>query len=64
MQLDVMTVEQLSVYLQIAQSTLLELAQVGKVPGLKMGKDCQNKRVVIDRWIEDQPGARLDELPF
>lgn len=35
---DVMTVGQLSAYLQIAKSSLYKLAQEGKVPGQTVGK--------------------------
>lgn len=49
-----MTVEQLSVYLQIAKSTLYKLAQEGKVPGQKVGKHWRFKKDAIDRWLEEK----------
>jgi len=49
---DVMTVEQLSAYLQIAKSTLYKLAQEGKVPGQKVGKHWRFSKDAIDRWLE------------
>lgn len=52
---DVMTVEQLSAYLQIAKSTLYKLAQEGRVPGQKVGKHWRFKKDAIDRWLEAQP---------
>jgi len=50
---DVMTVEQLSAYLQIAKSTLYKLAQEGKVPGQKVGKHWRFRKDAIDRWLEE-----------
>jgi excisionase family DNA binding protein len=56
---DVMTIEQLSVYLQIAKSTLYKLAQEGKVPGQKVGKHWRFRKDAIDRWLDESP----KELP-
>lgn len=52
---DVMTVEQLSAYLQIAKSSLYKLAQEGKLPGQKVGKHWRFRKDAIDRWLEDHP---------
>ena len=49
---DVMTVEQLCIYLQIAKSTLYKLAQEGKIPGQKVGKHWRFRKDAIDRWLE------------
>ena len=51
---DVMTVEQLAAYLQIAKSTLYKLAQEGKVPGQKVGKHWRFRKDTIDRWLDEQ----------
>jgi len=48
---DVMTVEQLAAYLQIAKSTLYKLAQEGKVPGQKVGKHWRFSKAAIDEWL-------------
>jgi excisionase family DNA binding protein len=55
---DVMTIDQLAAYLQIAKSSLYKLAQEGKVPGQKVGKHWRFKKDAIDRWLEDQPEGR------
>ena len=52
---DVMTIEQLSAYLQIAKSTLYKLAQEGKVPGQKVGKHWRFSRDAIDEWLKTNP---------
>ncbi|HED53820.1 MAG TPA: DNA-binding protein [Phycisphaerales bacterium] len=50
---DVMTIDQLSEYLQIAKSTLYKLAQEGKVPGQKVGKHWRFHKDAIDTWIKN-----------
>lgn len=50
---EVMTVDQLAAYLQIAKSSLYKLAQEGKLPGQKVGKHWRFKKDAIDRWLED-----------
>ncbi|MEQ9094942.1 MAG: helix-turn-helix domain-containing protein [Phycisphaerales bacterium] len=48
---DVMTVEQLAAYLQLAKSTLYKLAQEGKIPGQKVGKHWRFSKAAIDNWL-------------
>lgn len=50
---DVMTVEQLSAYLQIAKSTLYKLAQEGRLPGQKVGRHWRFRKQAIDRWLDE-----------
>jgi len=47
-----MTTEQLSVYLQVAKSTLYKLAQEGKLPGQKVGRHWRFRKEAVDRWLE------------
>lgn len=58
---DVMTVEQLAAYLQIAKSTLYKLAQEGKSPGQKVGKHWRFRKDTIDRWLDEQEEARAGD---
>lgn len=50
----VMTIDELAEYLQIAKSTLYKLAQEGKVPGQKVGKHWRFRKEAIDRWLDDR----------
>jgi len=50
----VMTIDELSVYLKIAKSTLYKLAQHGKLPGQKVGRHWRFHKTVIDRWLGDK----------
>ena len=53
---DVMTIEQLADYLQIAKSTLYKLAQEGRIPAQKVGKHWRFHRDAIDGWLKRDPG--------
>lgn len=54
---DVMTIDDLSLYLQVAKSSLYKLAQEGKVPGKKVGKHWRFHREAIDRWLTCQTSS-------
>ena len=49
---EVLTIDELAIYLKVSKSTLYKLAQEGSVPGQKVGKHWRFKRDVIDRWLE------------
>ncbi|MBW1902168.1 MAG: helix-turn-helix domain-containing protein [Deltaproteobacteria bacterium] len=50
---NVLTIEELAVYLKISKSTLYKLAQKGEVPGHKVGKHWRFRRDIIDQWLAD-----------
>ena len=52
---DVLTIEDLSVYLKISKSTLYKLVREGKVPGQKIGRHLRFSKAVIDRWLAGLP---------
>jgi len=47
----VLTIDELSVYLKIAKSTLYKLAQEGKLPGQKVGRHWRFHREAVDEWL-------------
>lgn len=49
---EVLTIDELAIYLKVSKSTLYKLVQEGAVPGQKVGKHWRFKRDVIDRWLE------------
>jgi len=51
---EVMTIEELAIYLKLSKSTLYKLVQEGKVPGQKVGRHWRFHKVVIDRWLGDK----------
>jgi excisionase family DNA binding protein len=50
---DVLTIEELSVYLKIPKSTLYKLVREGRVPSQKVGRHWRFRKVAIDRWLDD-----------
>lgn len=50
---EVMTIEELAVYLKIPKSTLYKQAQERKIPGQKIGKQWRFGKKAIDRWINE-----------
>jgi excisionase family DNA binding protein len=57
---EVLTIDQLSVYLKVAKSSLYKLAQEGKLPGQKVGKHWRFRKVAIDRWLEESGSIEKD----
>jgi len=52
---EVMSIEQLSKYLQVSRSTLYVLAREGRLPGQKVGKRWRFHKKAIDDWLSQQP---------
>jgi excisionase family DNA binding protein len=50
---DVLTINELSVYLKIPKSTLYKLVREGKVPCQKVGRHWRFRKMAIDRWLEE-----------
>jgi excisionase family DNA binding protein len=57
---NVLTIEELSVYLKIPKSTLYKLVREGKIPSQKVGRHLRFHRESIDEWLkrENEPGRR------
>lgn len=51
---EVLTIDELSIYLKVAKSTLYKLAQEGRLPGQKVGRHWRFRRETIDRWLDDE----------
>ncbi len=57
---NVLTIEELSVYLKIPKSTLYKLVREGKIPSQKVGRHLRFHRESIDEWLkrENEPGRQ------
>jgi len=53
----VMTLEELSLYLKIPKSTLYKIVQEGRIPGQKLGKQWRFGKQAIDLWLQQQPNT-------
>ncbi len=52
---DVLTIEDLSVYLKISKSTLYKLVREGKIPCQKIGRHWRFHKEAIERWLGNDP---------
>lgn len=50
---DVLTIDDLAVYLKIPKSTLYKLVREGKIPSQKIGRHWRFRKVAIDRWLDE-----------
>lgn len=48
---EIMTIEDVAVYLRIPLSSAYKLAQEGKIPGQKVGRHWRFFRPAIERWV-------------
>ena len=52
-QTDVLTIEELAIYLKISKSTLYKLVREGKIPSQKVGRRWRFRKTAIDRWLDE-----------
>ena len=52
---DILTIEELAVYLKIPKSTLYKLVRDGSVPSKKVGKHWRFHKEAIDEWLKQHP---------
>lgn len=50
----VLTVSELSEYLQIHKTTIYRQLRAGKLPGFRIGSDWRFSREAIEQWLRDQ----------
>jgi excisionase family DNA binding protein len=50
---DVLTIDELAVYLKISKSTLYKLVREGRIPSQKVGRHWRFRKLAIDRWLEE-----------
>ena len=55
---EVLTIDELALYLKLSKSSLYKLAQVGKVPGQKVGKHWRFHKHAVDAWLQGRPLRR------
>jgi excisionase family DNA binding protein len=51
---EIMTVKQVSEYLQMDEHTVYKLARSGQIPSLKIAGQWRFKKEVIDKWISEK----------
>jgi excisionase family DNA binding protein len=48
---EVMTIDDLALYLQLSKSSLYKLVQGGRIPGQKVGRHWRFHKAAIDGWL-------------
>ena len=51
---NILTVDELSEYLQVHRTTIYRLLKQGKLPGFRVGSDWRFNLEAIDRWCLEQ----------
>lgn len=51
---DILTIQELAVYLKLNEKTAYRLASEGKLPGFKVGGSWRFKKEDLEEWIEEQ----------
>ena len=54
---DVLTIEELSVYVKVSKSTLYKLVREGKIPCQKVGRHWRFRKDAIDNWLVESGPA-------
>lgn len=49
----IMTLQELSAYIRIAESSVYKLVRQGKIPGQKVGKTWRFLKGAIDAWLSE-----------
>ena len=52
-QLDVLTLNEVAEYLRIPRSTMYKLAQEGRIPGQKVGRQWRFRTDTVNRWLDE-----------
>ncbi len=58
---EIMTVKQVSEYLQMDEHTVYKLARSGQIPSIKIAGQWRFKKDVIDKWISEQSLERVTQ---
>jgi len=62
---DVLTIEELALYLRIPKSTLYKLVREGKIPSQKVGRHWRFRKMAIDLWLDETratvPNSGVDQ---
>ncbi len=53
-----LTLEQIAEYLQMSTSSIYKMAQAGKIPAYKVGRQWRFKKEEIDAWVEKRKVIR------
>jgi excisionase family DNA binding protein len=58
---EILTLEEVAVYLKAGKKTVYRLAQQGQIPGFKLGGTWRFRRTELDRWIAAQIAEKAQD---
>lgn len=56
----IMGIKEVGAYLKIPKSTAYKLAQEGKLPGQKVGKQWRFLRSAVDKWLSEGNNSQTE----
>ena len=54
-----LTLEQIAEYLQMSTSSIYKMAQDGKIPAYKVGRQWRFKKEDVDRWVTNKKSDKF-----
>jgi excisionase family DNA binding protein len=51
---DILTLEEVALYLRLKPQTIYRWAQEKRIPAVKLGKEWRFRKSILDRWLDEQ----------
>ena len=51
---EILTLEEVAHYLRLKPQTIYKWAQEKRIPAVKLGKEWRFRRIILDRWLDEQ----------
>jgi excisionase family DNA binding protein len=51
---EILTLEEVALYLRLRPQTIYKWAQEKRIPAVKLGKEWRFRKSILDRWIDEQ----------
>lgn len=58
---EILTLDEVAAYLKVGKKTAYRLAQLGQIPGFKLGGSWRFRRTELDRWIAAQIAEKTQD---
>ncbi len=58
---EILTLDEVAAYLKVGKKTAYRLAQLGHIPGFKLGGSWRFRRTELDRWIAAQIAEKTQD---
>lgn len=58
---DILTLDEVALYLKAGKKTVYRLVQQGEIPGFKLGGTWRFRRSELDHWIAEQIAEKKQE---